>query len=269
VAAVIGSALAALSSVAPWSGGPDLPLGLDEPRLGFDIPFLSLLELDPGPEILSVGLVVAVMAVLGLLASLIAPLSLVRRLLGILVIAVAVLFGVEMVRSFLDTGEPVDLAFRVGAGPYVALIGGLLMVFGRGRRKTPRLTPAEPTGQPAGPPAATPTGPDLGFGPQEGAPTPARAEVAETGATGAPRPEASAPPPSGPIQPAAFTPTHRVPAAGLPSWTGPDPSAEVGPTLEAGLPLQVVERRAAWAQVRASNGWTGWVDARKLELPPS
>jgi hypothetical protein len=243
VAAVIGSALVALSSVAPWTGGRGLPLGLDEPRLGFDVPFLPLLELDPGPAILTVGLVLSVLAVLGLLASLIAPLFWLRRALGVLVLAVTVLFIVQVVLSVLDAGEPADLLYRLGVGTYVALVGGLLMVFGRGRRRSTRSSP-------------------------EGVP-PTPGPVAERGATAPPSSEATPPPPSGPIEPAPFAPSHRVPAAGLPSWTQPDPSAEVGATLEAGLPLQVMERRAAWALVRASSGWTGWVDARKLELPPS
>jgi RsiW-degrading membrane proteinase PrsW (M82 family) len=61
----------------------------------------------------------------------------------------------------------------------------------------------------------------------------------------------------------AFAPTHRVPPEGLASWQAPNPA---GPsTLLAGtLPLQVIERVGEWAHVRASNGWTGWVDARRL-----
>jgi hypothetical protein len=60
-----------------------------------------------------------------------------------------------------------------------------------------------------------------------------------------------------------FAPTLRVPPGGLPSWTRPDPN---GPTtrLEGGLELAVAHRVDDWAQVRASNGWEGWVDARRL-----
>jgi hypothetical protein len=66
-----------------------------------------------------------------------------------------------------------------------------------------------------------------------------------------------------------FAPTHRAPAQGLASWQIPDPA---GPqTLLAGnLDLEIVARVADWAQVRASNGWTGWVDGRRLvsKAPP-
>jgi RsiW-degrading membrane proteinase PrsW (M82 family) len=60
-----------------------------------------------------------------------------------------------------------------------------------------------------------------------------------------------------------FAPTNHVPAGGLHSWQAPDPA---GPStgLAGGLELQVVQRLGDWAQVRASNGWSGWVDARRL-----
>lgn len=63
--------------------------------------------------------------------------------------------------------------------------------------------------------------------------------------------------------PHAFAPAHRAPAAGMAAWPSPDPA---GPStaLAGGLPLEVVARVADWAQVRASNGWTGWVDGRRL-----
>ena len=53
------------------------------------------------------------------------------------------------------------------------------------------------------------------------------------------------------------------------SWALPDPSGTSTP-LAGGLDLEVVQRVADWAQVRASNGWMGWVDARRLvgKSPP-
>lgn len=72
-----------------------------------------------------------------------------------------------------------------------------------------------------------------------------------------------------PAPPAAFAPTHRVPPEGLPSWVAPNGAGTSTP-LMAGLDLQVVSRVADWAQVRASNGWTGWVDGRRLlDGPPT
>jgi hypothetical protein len=68
---------------------------------------------------------------------------------------------------------------------------------------------------------------------------------------------------------APFTPTLRVPPEGLSSWARPDPSGPVTP-LAGGLELAVIHRVDDWAQVRASNNWTGWVDARRLVsfVPP-
>jgi hypothetical protein len=61
----------------------------------------------------------------------------------------------------------------------------------------------------------------------------------------------------------AFAPTHRAPAEGLAAWPNPDP-AGASTQLAGGLPVEVVATVADWAQVRASNGWIGWVDARRL-----
>lgn len=62
----------------------------------------------------------------------------------------------------------------------------------------------------------------------------------------------------------AFAPTHVVPQGGLPAWHEPDASRRVAANLHAGTELRITERRADWARVEAANGWTGWVDARRL-----
>jgi RsiW-degrading membrane proteinase PrsW (M82 family) len=61
----------------------------------------------------------------------------------------------------------------------------------------------------------------------------------------------------------AFAPTHHAPAEGLAAWASPDPAGPSTP-LAGGLPLEIAEAVGDWAQVRASNGWTGWVDGRRL-----
>jgi RsiW-degrading membrane proteinase PrsW (M82 family) len=66
-----------------------------------------------------------------------------------------------------------------------------------------------------------------------------------------------------PPAPVPFAPNHYVPPEGLPSWAVPDPAGTVTP-LAGGLPLQVDNRLGDWAHVRASNGWVGWVDGRRL-----
>ena len=62
---------------------------------------------------------------------------------------------------------------------------------------------------------------------------------------------------------APFAPTVRVPPDGMQSWPTPDPAGPATP-LAGDLHLAVLHRIDDWAQVRASNGWVGWVDARRL-----
>lgn len=64
----------------------------------------------------------------------------------------------------------------------------------------------------------------------------------------------------------AYSPTHAVPAGGLPAWGTPDGSKPPVTTLEAGLDVQVVEERGQWARVSCSNGWEGWVDSGRLTV---
>jgi hypothetical protein len=61
-----------------------------------------------------------------------------------------------------------------------------------------------------------------------------------------------------------WSPTHVVPDGGLPAWTQPDGSIAASTTLASGVELRLQELRGDWASVAASNGWTGWVDARRL-----
>src|SRR5262245_1024060 len=61
-----------------------------------------------------------------------------------------------------------------------------------------------------------------------------------------------------------YTQTHVVPTEGLPAWPGPDGSTAPAATLDPGLDVMVLERRADWALVRCSNGWEAWVDGRRL-----
>jgi hypothetical protein len=61
----------------------------------------------------------------------------------------------------------------------------------------------------------------------------------------------------------AWSPTHTVPAEGMTAWAAPDPKSQ-SVALAGGLPVAVVERAGDWAHVTASNGWSGWVDGRRL-----
>ncbi|HEV3452011.1 MAG TPA: hypothetical protein VG869_12500 [Acidimicrobiia bacterium] len=62
-----------------------------------------------------------------------------------------------------------------------------------------------------------------------------------------------------------FAPTHVIPAGGLPAWAVPDPGEPAVATLDPGLAVELLERRDdGWARVACSNGWSAWVDGRRL-----
>jgi hypothetical protein len=62
----------------------------------------------------------------------------------------------------------------------------------------------------------------------------------------------------------AFTPTHRIGPDGLATWPSPDAAAPPGPPVAGGLEVQVSEARGDWAEIVCSNGWSAWVDHRRL-----
>jgi hypothetical protein len=63
----------------------------------------------------------------------------------------------------------------------------------------------------------------------------------------------------------AWGPTHRVPADGLDAWQEPDPAAAPVARLDAGLEVRVQRTDGGWAQIVCENGWSAWVDERRLE----
>jgi SH3-like domain-containing protein len=65
-------------------------------------------------------------------------------------------------------------------------------------------------------------------------------------------------------QAAAWVPTHEVPTGGMSAWPRPDPQLAPIARLTDRVQLTIDETRGAWARVTGSNGWTGWVDARRL-----
>ncbi|WP_282702358.1 hypothetical protein [Streptomyces sp. CC219B] len=64
-----------------------------------------------------------------------------------------------------------------------------------------------------------------------------------------------------------FLPTHVVPQHGMPAWEAPDP-ARPTVALDPLLPVQLSERRGDWARVLCANGWSAWVDGRRLIAVP-
>ncbi len=96
-----------------------------------------------------------------------------------------------------------------------------------------------------------------------------RPAVAKKAAPPRKRAAPAAPPERARPEPAPWAPTHVAPSGGTAAYGEPDPSAEPIARLGPRLPVQVTERRGAWAYVVCSNGWAGWVDGRSLEASPS
>jgi hypothetical protein len=61
-----------------------------------------------------------------------------------------------------------------------------------------------------------------------------------------------------------WTPTHRVPAGGLPTWAAPNPQTPSQAPLAAGLEVMLLQSWGDWGQVRCANGWETWVAAPGL-----
>ncbi len=103
--------------------------------------------------------------------------------------------------------------------------------------------------------------------------TSAAAQVAVTtpasSASAAPAPApATAPAPAPTFAAPVWMPTHFVPPVGMAAWAAPDPSRPPVCHLTPHLDLVVEGSAGVWAQVRAVNGWRGWVDGRLLISRP-
>ena len=65
---------------------------------------------------------------------------------------------------------------------------------------------------------------------------------------------------------ALWSPTHRVPAAGLDAWEERNGTVPPVAHLDEGLEITVDEISGDWAHITCENGWQAWVDARRLEV---
>ena len=91
------------------------------------------------------------------------------------------------------------------------------------------------------------------------------APAATAAAVAAAAPESEPEPAPEPVAAAEpFTATHEVPPEGMQAWADPDPTKNPTADLAGRVQLHLDETRGAWARVTGSNGWTGWVDARRL-----
>jgi hypothetical protein len=61
-----------------------------------------------------------------------------------------------------------------------------------------------------------------------------------------------------------WNPTFLTPPTGTPAWAQPNPALPPSLTIPGNVELVVENRAGDWAQVRAANGFSGFVDARVL-----
>jgi hypothetical protein len=152
---------------------------------------------------------------------------------------------------------PVAPAAPMAAGPYAA---PMMSAPYPAPYAAPSMTPATM----AAPSMAPATEPPLPAGPAP-EPVATAAPQAAAQAVAQPQPQpAAAPIASAPPAPPIWAPTHLVPPGGMAAWNAPDPSRPAMLNLPERLELVVESRAGAWAQVRAVNGWRGWVDGRRL-----
>jgi hypothetical protein len=65
-----------------------------------------------------------------------------------------------------------------------------------------------------------------------------------------------------------FRPSHVVPQDGLPAWEAPD-AGRPTTSLDALLPVRLVDRLGDWGRIVCANGWSAWLDARLLVAVPA
>ncbi len=66
-----------------------------------------------------------------------------------------------------------------------------------------------------------------------------------------------------------WNPTHLTPPEGAPAWAQPNPAMPPMVMIPGNVELVLETRAGDWAQVRAANGFAGFVDARTLVPRPN
>ena len=117
--ALLGGAVGVGAAFLPW-----IRWNFDETAFHFPVRFLATGELNV--RMVSVGVVIAALAGLGLLLSPIRPVAALRRFIGFLVLTVPVLFAT----LGLQPRDVSQLFHELGMGPYVAALAALLLLFG-------------------------------------------------------------------------------------------------------------------------------------------
>jgi serine/threonine protein kinase len=125
--AMVGAILAVLSTVLPWAGDGVLGFGpFAQTAFGFSLSALWS-RTSTGP--VRIGYLLVILGAAGVVLSLRRAKPAFLRLLGVLIVAVAVLFWMQALPALKDLVGSTGRAIRdIGLGDYVALVGGILML---------------------------------------------------------------------------------------------------------------------------------------------
>ncbi|MDP9340805.1 MAG: zinc-ribbon domain-containing protein [Actinomycetota bacterium] len=119
--AVLGAIAAAAGAFLPW-------IRFDFHFTAFKVPLAFLFQGEAGSTAANAGIALVVVAALGLVLSFFPAASPARRFLGLVALAVPVAFVAQLLR--FDHVTVGSLFSNLGAGAYVAALGGLLLALG-------------------------------------------------------------------------------------------------------------------------------------------
>ncbi len=193
----------------------------------FDVPLMFLVDFQNTGG-LGLGYLVVVVGLAGAYFAFKGPV-IARRIAGGVGIAIVGLVAFQLQRAAEGTG--VSAGDFYGFAMYLCLLAGIALAI-----------------------APSPSGATTSLMPGATASTPAAYVPPPTPAP-APVPAATAP---------VWSPTHRVTGGPLPAWDVPNPTSAAVANLDDTLEVTVTERMGDWARVLCSNGWSGWVDGRRL-----
>ncbi len=236
-ALAVGAAVVLLSFL-PWfsiSGG-----GASFSRTAWKVPAAFLVDSDADPDGIKLALLLLLIGAVTAGLALFAPTSKFAWWAGGPILAVTLLYIVQLTRvTGLGLGD-------VGFGAWLTGVAGIACLV------IPFVERASNTGTSK---AASAISPVATIAPTTSAAQPAQAPATPV-ASPAATPVSATP---------GWVPTHRVPASGARCYERPDPDSLVAAQLDPGLPVAVTEETMGWAHITCSNGWTIWVDGRPLE----
>lgn len=126
---LLGAALVAFSAWLPWLSGPQRPR-----QSAYDIPASFLLDSHASAGGVSLGVVILIVGVLGVIGAVLAAGRFPALALGIAGVVVAVLYAYQLRLSINDLDRAAHLHLEVrdmiGVGPFATAAGGIIVVIG-------------------------------------------------------------------------------------------------------------------------------------------